>query len=100
LLEAGVPGVIGTLWPVEELPTLLLTLRFYELWLGAGSAPATALHRAQHWLRTSAAAELAEYLHRSTGGSVRWPQTFTGRAAQARIFAHPDYWAAFAYTGV
>jgi len=71
LLEAGVPGVIGALWPVEELPTLLLTLRFYELWLGERSAPAVALNRAQHWLRTRTAAELDAYLHGATGGCVQ-----------------------------
>ncbi|HZM84480.1 MAG TPA: CHAT domain-containing protein [Candidatus Limnocylindrales bacterium] len=100
LLEAGVPGVIGTLWPVEELPTLLLTLRFYELWLGERSAPAVALQKAQHWLRTRTAADLASYLHDATGGSVQWPQTSIGRAAQTLTFAHPDHWAAFAYSGV
>jgi hypothetical protein len=100
LLEAGVPSVIGALWPVEELPTLLLTLRFYELWLGERSAPAVALNKAQHWLRTRTAAELAGYLHGATVGRVEWPQIFTGRAAQTQVFAHPDYWAAFAYTGV
>lgn len=100
LLEAGVPGVIGTLWPVQELPTLLITLRFYELWLGGRTEPAAALRQSQSWLRTATAAELRDYLARSTDGSVRLPQLLIGRAAQARIYDHPDYWAAFTYTGI
>jgi hypothetical protein len=100
LLEAGVPGVISTLWPVEELPTLLLTTRFYELWLSRRSPPAVALHKAQQWLCAGTAAQFAAYLHDSTDGAIRWPQIYTGRARHARIYAHPDYWAAFTYTGM
>jgi CHAT domain-containing protein len=100
LLEAGVPGVVGTLWPVEELPTLMLTTRFYELWLGHRLPPAEALHRAQWWLRTGVVSDFETYLRVNVGTAARWPYRSTGRAAQHRLFAHPDYWAAFVYTGV
>jgi hypothetical protein len=100
LLEAGVPGVVGTLWPVEELPTLMLTTRFYDLWLGRRLPPATALHHAQRWLRTGVVEQFEAYLGDSVGDAVRWPYRSTGRGGQRRIFAHPDCWAAFTYTGV
>jgi CHAT domain-containing protein len=100
LLEAGVPGVVGTLWPVEELPTLLVTTRFYELWLDRGLPPAVALHHAQRWLRTGTAGQFETYVRDSIDPSARWPYRHTGRARQHRIFAHPDCWAAFTYTGV
>jgi CHAT domain-containing protein len=68
-LEAGVPGVVGTLWPVDDIATTLLMVRFYLLLLrgdpDAGSgplAPAQALRRAQLWLRDLTAGGLANQL--------------------------------------
>ena len=84
LLEAGVPGVVGTLWPVEELPTLLLTTRFYDLWLGHRLPPAEALHHAQQWLRTSTLEDLKAYLHDNVSTAVRWPYRSAGRGGQRR----------------
>ncbi|HEY0699559.1 MAG TPA: CHAT domain-containing protein, partial [Micromonospora sp.] len=101
LLQAGIPGIVGTLWPVEELPTLLLTTRFYELWLGHRLAPAEALHHARRWLRSGTVADFDRYMREQVGGQARWPyRGTTGRARKHRIFAHPDCWAAFTYTGV
>ena len=36
-LQAGVPGVVGSFWPVEDLSTSLLMNKFYELHLGDSS---------------------------------------------------------------
>jgi CHAT domain-containing protein len=33
LVQARVPGVVGTLWPVEDFSTALLMMKFYELHL-------------------------------------------------------------------
>ena len=49
----GAAGVLGTLWPVPDDVTALLMARFYELHMGSGLAPPTALARAQAWLRGS-----------------------------------------------
>lgn len=57
----GAAGVIGTLWPVSDVATALLMARFYELHMGQGLAPPTALSRAQKWLRDSSDADLAAY---------------------------------------
>jgi CHAT domain-containing protein/tetratricopeptide (TPR) repeat protein len=57
----GAAGVLGTLWPVDDAATALLIARFYELHLGEGLAPPTALRRAQAWLREATSAELATY---------------------------------------
>jgi CHAT domain-containing protein len=68
-LQAGIPAVVGTLWPVNDASTALLATRFYELYLhgdpAAGLAPqgpAAALQAAQRWLRDVTNAELASYL--------------------------------------
>ncbi len=57
-LQAGVPGVVGALWPVADESTPLLMGRFYQYHLrgdadggDAPMPPAQALRRAQQWLR-------------------------------------------------
>jgi CHAT domain-containing protein len=53
--------VLGTLWPVADTASVLLVAKFYELHLGDGLAPPTALRRAQLWLREATNANLAAY---------------------------------------
>lgn len=50
-LQAGIPGVIGSLWPVGERSTALLMEQFYKNHLGQDKNPAVALWKAQLWLR-------------------------------------------------
>ena len=57
----GATGVLGTLWPVSDAATALLIARFYELHLGEGLSPPTALRRAQAWLREASSEDLASY---------------------------------------
>jgi CHAT domain-containing protein/tetratricopeptide (TPR) repeat protein len=119
--QAGVPGVVGTLWPVNDLSTMLLMVRFYEFHLQGDPAtgegpvpPARALCRAQLWLRDVTNAELGERfeVYKQTApdapDSSRMPYAFaremfvehTLRDPNERPFAHPYYWAAFAFYGV
>ena len=58
--------MVGTLWPVDDLSTMLLMVRFYRYRLrgdeetGEGPmTPAAAMRRAQLWLRDVTAGELA-----------------------------------------
>jgi len=99
LLQAGLAGVVGSLWEVPERATLLLVSRFYELWRRHGLPAAEALNQAQRWLRDSTNAELHAYSHEF----LPWPSRHTGRSLErwrsARDFAEPDSWAAFVYTG-
>ncbi len=88
LLQAGVASVVASLWSVSDLSTMLLLVRFYDLWRKEGLAPAVALQRAQQWLRDSTEAELADYFG------------WLPRSPEARTYAHPFHWAAFSYTGV
>ena len=61
-MTLGAAGVLGTLWPVSDAATALLMARFYELHIGERLRPATALHRAQSWLRQATNAELTAYV--------------------------------------
>jgi len=54
-LQAGVRGVIGSLWPVYDMSTTLLMGMFYRYHIQDGLTPAAALRRAQQWLGKSTA---------------------------------------------
>jgi CHAT domain-containing protein len=57
----GATGVLGTLWPVSDAATTLLIARFYDLHLGQGLPPPTALSRSQAWLRQATNVDLQAY---------------------------------------
>jgi CHAT domain-containing protein len=59
-MQAGAPAVIGTLWAVNDLSTMLLMERFYQLHLQGGLDIPRALLEAQIWLRDVSAGSLAE----------------------------------------
>ena len=50
-LFAGAPAVISTLWPVNDLATMLLMEQFYRHQLNQAQGAAAALRHAQGWLR-------------------------------------------------
>jgi CHAT domain-containing protein len=56
-LAAGAAAVLGTFWHTDELASLLLLTRFYELWLDqqVQPTPGQALGDAQAWLMTTPA---------------------------------------------
>jgi len=110
LVQAGVPGVVGSLWSVGDLSTAMLMVRFYNLWRGEGLDPAEALRQAQIWLRDTTNAEKAEYFGTELPelNGTRMPEPLADalfkqvalRKPDERAFAHPFHWAAFAFTGV
>lgn len=120
-LQAGVPGVIGTLWPVNDLSTMLLMVKFYTYHLRGDDAagarpmrPAKALRQAQLWLRELTNAELSALFagyKRSApdaptgsrmpyGMAQREFRRYTLDDPDARPFARPFYWAPFVFNGV
>lgn len=108
-LQAGVPGVVSTLWEINDLSTMVLMERFYARHL-AGLSPASALQEAQLWLQEVTASELAirfemerQKPDRERGvpyeqASAAW-RRFVWMEPDERPFAHPYYWAAFTFTG-
>jgi CHAT domain len=98
-LAAGAAAVLGTFWHTDELATLLLMSRFYELWADGCRTPVTALGAAQEWLMTAPAEELR--------GRLR-PQVLLDEAAKDLVSApaavcpyiHPWFWSGFFVAGV
>jgi CHAT domain-containing protein len=119
LLQAGVAGVAASLWAVDDLSTMMLLSRFYDLWRPQGPGiepldPPEALRQAQIWVRDTTndekvayfsnfmpefnsqtptdkmAAETANYLHKALIFS----------RPQEQDFEAPFHWAAFTYVGV
>lgn len=107
-LQAGVPGVVSTLWPVDDLSTALLMVQFYRCHLVDGLAPAEALRQAQLWLQDATAGELklADHyrrLHEASGKRDRelWQwMNYYQKHPDRKPYSHPYYWAPFVYSGV
>jgi CHAT domain-containing protein len=103
LLQAGAAAVVGTLWPVDALPTVLLLRRFYDFLL-AGQAGAVALRRAVAWLRDLSQSEFQAEVTTlwASAGSLTafYLDQYRYNHLQDLPFAYPLYWAAFTYTGL
>lgn len=110
-LYAGAAAVISTLWPVDDLSTMLLMERFYRLHISEGEQPAAALCKAQRWIRDATDQEFAQYLQPFQSAQTDGPQRtyrmawerFAERARtqkERRPFEHPYYWAGFVLNGV
>ena len=106
-LQAGVPGVVATLWPVDDRSTAVLVAEFYRLLLAGQHDPATALHQARLHLRDAMARDLADWFERRYQDSAGTDLTAYEAAADFRSrpdpadrpYADPVYWAGFMYTG-
>jgi CHAT domain-containing protein/tetratricopeptide (TPR) repeat protein len=109
LLQAGVPTVLGTLWPVADLSSTFLMGRFYQMHFEEGLPAGEALWAAQAWLREATAGELelverAEQLYAQAFGSTERALAYQMlRRFRARPdlcpYAHPYYWAGFFVMG-
>ena len=106
-LQAGIPGAVSTLWPVNDQSTAVLVAEFYRLLLAEQENPATALHRARGHLRDATARDLAEWFEQCYQDSGGTDQAAYEAATELRFrhglmdrpYAEPVYWAGFVYTG-
>jgi CHAT domain-containing protein/tetratricopeptide (TPR) repeat protein len=106
-LRAGVPVVLSTLWEVADLSTALLIERFYQYHLQDGLDAASALRKAQLWLRNATVREmdLVQRYQTLFEASDRRDLDLLDAVRFYRAnpdmspFAHPYYWACFIVSG-
>lgn len=104
LLQAGVGGVVASLWAVPDLSTALLMTEFYRRWRKEEADPPDALRAAQLWLRDTSNVQklddLAVWVE--DGWLPREPVEVLGDAVFGRGAdddSHIQEWAGFAYVG-
>lgn len=112
LLQAGAAGVVGALWEVPDQATAMLMTEFYRRWRHQErpAPPATALREAQIWLRDTTNGEKLSVYRKALAEGAAWlPEQAADEftlllelrgAPDERLFAGPDSWAGFAYSGV
>ncbi len=114
-LQAGVAGIVASLWSVHELSTALLMVRFYDYWREEQLNPVEALRQAQIWVRDTTNKEKVDYFARkytdylsranpnaaAADAAILLKATIAYHHFQegARDFEHPYHWAAFGFTG-
>jgi CHAT domain-containing protein len=120
LLQAGARAVVASLWAVDDLATALLIRQFYTEWQAGAISIATALQRAQRWLRTRTRSQVEEALDALDEAWEPWRHQHADAAMKRRAidqyweisearqrlagmdeipFAHPYWWAAFQAVG-
>ncbi len=109
LIQAGVPGVLATLWPVFNRAADALLEHFFRAHLNAGLTPAVALRRAQLACRDAAGdqpvrsdarfAMMDAEAPAALGIRRSAPAAGEAKAIPVHDQRQPMYWAAFTYTG-
>jgi len=107
LLAKGVRGVVGALWKVEDWSTAILMHRMMQYHLTDGLDPARALTAAQKFLRDATAQSLGAHMQAALATAPQEDRNKLGnllvdladRPPGSKPFAHPYYWASFAYYG-
>ncbi len=84
MLQAGSQAVLAAQWPVDDRATYLLMVRFAQEWFPVRDEepPATALARAQRWLRTITWRELRGWVARELLPAVTADATLTAHTTQ------------------
>jgi CHAT domain-containing protein len=102
LLISGARSVCLSLWQVDDRPTLLLMIRFYQNWLGKRPglarplSKAEALREAKGWLRRLTGAEALGELDGISRGQ---PRRRSVPPPDSHPFAHPHHWSGFILIG-
>jgi CHAT domain-containing protein/tetratricopeptide (TPR) repeat protein len=106
LLASGVSGVVASMWPVDDLATAVLMVRFHEelsarLAASSDAPPSDALRKAQRWLARASAPEVRDHLRRlpdSRADSIH--AALDVLPTHHTPFGDPYFWGGFVYIGV
>ena len=103
-LAGGAAGAIASLWPVDDLATSLLMIRFYELLIQGNESPHAALRDAALWLRgiTDEAAKhyIAQHpILRRQQAAIKRTGAGAKSPSSAGPYSSPSMWAAFTVNG-
>ena len=106
-LQAGVPGVVGTLWEVDDLSSALMMVRFYEYHLSGDPetgevmmSPTRALRMAQRWLRGLTAKQLDDFFKRHPRLAAAAKDSHLVQGIRDSRSTGPYHWAAYIMIGV
>ncbi|MFD1545083.1 CHAT domain-containing protein [Nonomuraea guangzhouensis] len=108
LLQAGVGGVVASLWLIDDLPTLILMIEFYRRWRTEGADPPAALRDAQLWLRDTPNVEIVRMYRQALEAEADWLSREAAitvlsdlliRPEEERTYSTIDAWAGLAYIG-
>jgi CHAT domain-containing protein len=103
LLQAGVGGVVASMWAVPDRATAMLMDEFYRRWRVEQEPPAHALRNAQRWLRDTTNAEKRARWQETGGLAPQVADAFLKATAyarpEARDHAGITAWGAFAHVG-
>jgi CHAT domain-containing protein len=109
LLQAGVAGIVASLWAVPDAATAMLMAEFYRQWRWERCSPAVALQRSQRWLRdTTNQEKVNAYLDARTSAAAWLPSDVATAFLDELRYREPDHrdeasvdaWAGFAHVGV
>lgn len=110
LLQAGVAGVIASLWAVPDRSTAMLMTAFYDQWTrDLTRSPRTALRSAQRWLRDSSNEEKRQrWLEMQEDSAEKMPPEVTDEFIRALDYRDPNArdecdigaWGAFTHVGI
>jgi CHAT domain-containing protein/tetratricopeptide (TPR) repeat protein len=106
ILCGGTPGVVGTLWSVDDRSTAILMTRFYAYQLkddpttGEPMPPGRALRQAQLWLSTATPADLDAILADVPDDRPRDIAPHDGSQLREHDYSDPYYWAPFVFLGI
>ena len=98
-LQAGIPAIISTLWPVDDHSTSLLMDRFYYNHFVNRMTLSQALRQAQLWLRDATRKELGDYCIFREAHNMYLKTVLARGNLDDKPYSHPYYWAAFIFTG-
>ena len=102
-LYAGAMGTLASLWPVDDLSTALIMIKFYEV-LQPGVSIGKALHDTQQWFKSAMTPDLLEWVEGSDSFDGEQKEGVTEYLERYELTVKPYgdvyHWGAFCAIGL